>query len=239
MLECFTKIAMKEDLPRMRMRRKKNLEPRLEKCSALLIPCRTEDLDFRHAGNVKEYIDYKDLFGNDNPVYLEIGCGKGQFIIEMARRHPENNYIAVEKAANVLVTACENTIKADLKNLLYMQTGAEYLPKFLPPHTIHGIFLNFSTPFPKNSQVTHRLTHHRFLAIYRELMTPDAFLFQKTDNPKLFEFSIEELSQNGFLLKNVSLDLHNSDYEDNIVTEYEARFAAEGMPIYRLEAYLK
>ena len=222
----------------MRMRRKKNLEPRMEAVSDLLIPCVSDDLNFSTAADVKDYVDYRALFGNDHPVFLEIGCGKGQFIIETAKRHPENNYIAVEKIANVLVTAAENTKKEGLTNLLFMKTGAEYQNRFLPPHTISGIYLNFSTPFPKKSHRTHRLTHRRFLEIYRTIMADHAFIWQKTDDAGLFAFSIEEFSKSGFVLQNISLDLAEDEMEDNIVTEYEARFMEQGLPIYRLEAYL-
>lgn len=225
-------------MPRMRMRRKKNLESRLEACSDYLIPAETDDLNFSTAAEQKDYIDCAALFGREAPVYLEIGCGKGQFITELAQRHPENNYLAVEKVGNVIVSAAERAKELRLPNVLFMKTGAEYLARFLPPQSISGIYLNFSCPFPKHSHRTHRLTHRRFLAIYRTIMKPDAFLYQKTDNMHFFEFSIEELSKSGFVLQNLSLDLHSSDFEGNIVTEYESRFVAEGKPIYRLEAYL-
>ncbi|MBQ6707578.1 MAG: tRNA (guanosine(46)-N7)-methyltransferase TrmB [Clostridia bacterium] len=222
----------------MRMRRKKNLEKRLDSCHNFfqLFP---EERNFREAVKKKEYLDFEKIFGNNNPILLEIGCGKGQFACEYAKRHPEINLIAVEKVANVAVQACEKAQEMGLKNLYFLQGSAEYLPRYIPDNSIELIFLNFSCPFPKKKYALHRLTHHNFLEIYKQLLKKDGEIHQKTDNMHFFEFSIEEFSQNGFALKNISLDLHNSDFEDNIVTEYEDRFSSMGMPIYRLEAYMK
>ena len=125
-----------------------------------------------------------------------------------------------------------------ISNLRFIKCSAEYLPKYLRDNSIERIFLNFSCPFPKNKYSAHRLTHPRFLEIYKQLMKKGAEIHQKTDNPRFFEFSIESLTISGFALKNVSLDLHNSGFEENIETEYEHRFASLGLPIYRLEAYI-
>lgn len=222
----------------MRMRKKKNLETRLECCQDNLIIIDREDRNFNSAKINKDYIDFNEFFGNDNPIYLEIGCGKGQFVCEMAKMHPEINFIAVEKVANVIVSACENAKKQNIDNIIFIKCGAEYLPSVIKPDSIGRIYLNFSCPFPKKKYASHRLTARPFLEIYSELLKKDAEIHQKTDNKGLFEFSIEQMSAYGFILKNVSLDLHNSDFEGNIVTEYEAKFVAEGLPIYRLEAYL-
>ena len=220
----------------MRMRKKKNLEDKLAACSNLLIKM-TDDRDYRNAANNPEYIDFSELFGNSNPVHLEIGCGKGQFVYEIAKRNPEINYLAVEKSSNVIVSACEKCF--ELPNVRFIKCGAEYLPKYIKPESIERIYLNFSCPFPKKAYVSHRLTAPHFLSIYQRIMSENAEIHQKTDNRGFFEFSIETLSDYGYTLKNVSLDLHNSDFEGNIVTEYEARFSSLGFPIYRLEAYLK
>lgn len=222
----------------MRMRRKKNLISRLAHCGEYLINCVNEDLNYENAENEIKYLDFEALFGNKNPIVLEIGCGKGAFACTYALQNPEINIIAVEKVANVIVSACETAEKMQLKNVRFMKCGAEYLPSYLPDNSISAVFLNFSCPYPKKSYAKHRLTHERFLKIYKKLMTKDAFLCQKTDNMQFFEFSLESLSQNGFKLSNVSLDLHNSDFEGNIVTEYEKRFSDLGKPIYRLEARL-
>lgn len=223
----------------MRMRKKKNLEPRLEAVADYLLDASSDDPNAKTAVLKKEYFNYEDIFGNRNPVYLEIGCGKGQFIAELAARHPEYNYIAVEKVPNVIVMAAERAKKAGLQNVRFALTGAEYLPKFLPEHSIAGIYLNFSCPYPKHTYRNHRLTNGRFLELYKELLAPGAEIHQKTDNMHFFEYSLEEYSKSGYLVKNISLDLHNSNYEGNIVTEYEQRFSSQGYPIYRVEAYLK
>lgn len=222
----------------MRMRRKKHLEERMTACGDNLIIAEFEDLNFETAKQKTEYFDFKELFQNDNPVFLEIGCGKGQFACEIAKRNPECNYLAVEKVGNVIVSAAEHALRENIKNVRFVKCGAEYLECLIPNNSISGIYLNFSCPFPKKAYRNHRLTSGRFLKIYKNIMKPGAEIHQKTDNRNFFEFSIEEFTKAGFMLKNVSLDLHNSDFEGNIVTEYESRFTAQGLPIYRLEAVL-
>lgn len=222
------------------MRKKKNLEERLERVSDLLFISNIDydERNFATAKNKKEYIDFDGWFQKKQPLYLEIGCGKGKFACEYAKAHPEINLIAVERTANVIVKACETAKEMGLENLKFIKCGAEYLEKYIQNDSIERIFLNFSCPFPKAAYASHRLTHKGFLQIYKQIMKADAEIHQKTDNMHFFEFSIEQLSGNGFAIKNVSLDLHNSDFENNIETEYEHRFASLGMPIYRLEAFL-
>ena len=223
----------------MRMRRKKHLDERLTAVLDRLFISDTQDLNFNTSVLKKEYIDLDGWFGRRAPYYLEIGCGKGGFAVRFALENPGVNLIAVEKNANVIVEACEAAEAAGADNLRFIKCGAEYLEKYLPSHIIERIFLNFSCPFPKNKYASHRLTHPRFLEIYKRLMADGAEIHQKTDNAGLFEFSLETLSGAGFAFKNVSLDLHRSDFENNIETEYEHKFASAGLPIYRLEAFLK
>ncbi len=222
----------------MRMRKKKYLKDRLEAVSDILFKIDTLDRNFNTAVLDKEYIDFETWFGNNNPIYLEIGCGKGRFAVEFAKQHPDINVLAVEKSANVIVGACEIARLENVGNLRFICGSAEYLPKFIPPHSIERLFLNFSCPFPKKAYASHRLTHRNFLNIYKELLKKGAEIHQKTDNMHFFEFSISEFSQSGFGIYNVSLDLHASDFEGNIMTEYERRFVSLGQPIYRLEAKL-
>ena len=223
----------------MRMKKLKHLDDRKQACSEYLISAISEELNFEKAADVKDYIDLIKWFGKDKPLLLEIGCGKGQFACELALRFPDYNIIAVEKNSNVIVQACEKAKSANIPNIRFLKCGAEYLTKYIKPHTAERIFLNFSCPYPKNSYASHRLTSPLFLKLYKELLSENGEIHQKTDNRKLFEFSIEQLSDFGFTLKNISLDLHNSDFEGNIVTEYEQKFVAQGLPIYRLEAFLK
>ncbi len=218
------------------MRKKKYLNERLDAVKGLILDTDLEERDFEKAIQTKDYFDFEELFGNSNPVHLEIGCGKGQFIVEMAARCPDINFIAVEKERNVIVAAVEKVEKAGLTNVRFIAGCAEYLPRFIPEHSIGRIYLNFSCPYPKEKYKKHRLTHRFFLNIYRQLLKEDGDIHQKTDNMHFFEFSLQEFSQEGFGLYNVTLDLHNSGFEGNIVTEYEKRFSDLGQPIYRLEA---
>lgn len=222
----------------MRMRKKKHLEERLENCNNLLV-LHSDDCNFVTAIEKKDFIDTQALFGNDNPVVLEIGCGKGGFACELAKQNPDINVLALEKCANVIVIACEKAMNDNLTNLKFLQSGAEYLEKYIKPGSIERIYLNFSCPYPKKAYENHRLTNTKFLKSYAVLLKEGAEIHQKTDNMHFFEYSIEQFTEYGFRLKNVSLDLHNSDFEGNIETEYEHKFASQGMPIYRLEAYLK
>lgn len=222
----------------MRMRKKKYLDERLCAVSDILFISDIEDRNFNTAAEKKEYIDFDNWFGRCAPYMLEIGCGKGGFAVEFARRNPDINLIAVEKDSNVIVSACEKAENEGIANIRFIKCSAEYLPKYIKPKSIERIFLNFSCPFPKNKYASHRLTHPRFIEIYKELMMHGAEIHQKTDNMGLFEFSVESLTGSGFALKNVSLDLHNSGFEGNIETEYEHKFSSLGLPIYRLEAYI-
>ena len=220
----------------MRMRKKKYLDERLGGCEEYLIPTENENRDFSKADEIECLISTEEIFGNSNPLHLEIGCGKGQFITELAKRNPDINYIAVEKVKNVIVAACEKAKQENLPNVRFMALGAEYLPSYIPKDSVELIYLNFSCPFPKAKYARHRLTHRYFLDIYRKLLKENGEIHQKTDNMHFFEFSIEEYSAADYKIKNVSLDLHNSGFEGNIVTEYEKRFSDLGQPIYRLEA---
>ena len=223
----------------MRMRKKKHLEERLDAVSDILFISDIDDRNFNTAIEKKEYIDFENWFPKKQPLFLEIGAGKGRFAYTFAKEHPEINLVAVEKSGNVIVEACEKTKEMGLSNLKFIKCGAEYLEKYFAPKSVERIFLNFSCPFPKKAYASHRLTHKKFLNIYKNILKDGAEIHQKTDNIHFFEFSLESFSQNGYELKNISLDLHKSDFEGNIKTEYEEKFSSLGFPIYRLEAYVK
>lgn len=221
------------------MRRKSRLDERITECGEHLLI--TEGCDFYKKPEQEKYdiIDLKKLFGNDNLVMLEIGCGKGGFAFKIAEKYPEINFIAVEKISNVIIEACEKADREKPKNLRFMNVAAENLLYYLGEHSISVIFLNFSCPYPKYTYRNRRLTYFRYLDIYKKLLIKGGEIRLKTDNRGFFEFSLQSLSENGFILKNITLDLHAGDLTDNIETEYEKMFVAEGKPIYKLEAYLR
>lgn len=223
----------------MRMRKKRNFEARMEACSELLLA--------RGAGgilNMKEaaehyraLIDFPAVFGNDAPVELEIGCGKGGFICELAEKNPDVDYLALEKMSNVILTPLEETKRRGIKNVRFLNIRAECLACYIPERSLRRIYLNFSTPLPKLGYASQRLTHRRFLEVYRKLLTEGGEIVQKTDDRDFFEFSLEEYKACGFELAELSYDLHkNGNPADNIVTEYESRFVSLGLPVYRVKA---
>lgn len=220
----------------MRMRRKKNLDGRLAACGEFMLYMQCQNENANDPLSEEFFASSQKVFGNDNPLYLEIGCGKGGFALEFAGQNPDINLIAIEKTHNVIVTGLEAQMRERLPNLRFCLGQAEYLDHMFHEHTVDRLFLNFSCPFPKKQYANHRLTHARFLEIYRKILKNGAEIHQKTDNMHFFEFSIEQFSANGFPMKNISLDLHNSGFEGNIMTEYEKRFTELGQPIYRLEA---
>lgn len=219
----------------MRMRKKKHLEERLAQgAQNNIFVYRSDNLHFNE--NEEDYIDLDGYFGRKAPLHMEVGCGKGGFMLQLAALHPEINYIAVEYCANVIVTAAEAALKAGLKNVLFVNADAGYLQRLIPEKSIELIYLNFSCPFPKKKYASHRLTNARFLNIYRGLMTDDAAIYQKTDNRPFFDYSVEQFKECGFALSNITYDLASSGYRGNIMTEYERRFTSMGVPICRLEA---
>lgn len=223
----------------MRMRKKKHLNERWQQCGNVFLGWLPDYIsEQREQSELAEKFDCERVFGNNNPIHLEIGCGKGKFIQQLAEENPDLNFIAIEQTANVLVSAMERTEKSCIKNLKYYAGKAEYLEKILPPKSVELIYLNFSCPYPKERYAKHRLTHPNFLKIYKYLLTDNGYIKQKTDNKRLFEFSVESYSQNGWYMQNVSLDLHNSNIQGNIITEYEQKFSEMGMPIFYLEAFL-
>ncbi len=208
----------------MRMRKKKNLDTRLASCAPVLI-----------ADPAEQKGRWRALFGNDHPLHLEIGCGKGRFIVESARRNPDINYLAIEREQGALVMATEKAMAADLPNLRFLDFDAAGLCSIFADGEIDRIYLNFSDPWPPNRQRKRRLTHANFLALYDCVLAKYGQVHFKTDNQHLFEFTLEELCGYGWLIQNICLDLHASG-QDNIMTEYEERFSSEGFRIYRLEA---
>lgn len=182
---------------------------------------------------------WHEFFGNENPIHIEIGMGKGQFIMELAERNPNINYIGIEKYSSVLVRAIEKREqKKDMDNLYFIRMDAEYIENIFDTHEVDRIYLNFSDPWPKDRHAKRRLTSTHFLEFYDKILVPSGRVIFKTDNIDLFDFSLEQIPEAGWIVENYTNDLHHSEYnEDNIMTEYEAKFSAMGTPINRLVAY--
>ncbi|MBB5148117.1 MULTISPECIES: tRNA (guanosine(46)-N7)-methyltransferase TrmB [Ureibacillus] len=188
--------------------------------------------------NPEEYKGkWNELFGNDRPLHIEVGSGRGQFIVGMAQANPEINYIGIELFDKVIVKALQKALEAGSPpNLRLLRVNAEELEKIFQKNEVHRVYLNFSDPWPKKRHAKRRLTHEKFLKIYESILIDEGEIHFKTDNRGLFEYSLVSMSQYGMKLKDVSLDLHANEPEDNIRTEYEEKFSSLGQPIYRLEA---
>lgn len=209
----------------MRMRRKKHREERLESCAEIMIQ------------DIFEYgSDLCKAFERTAPLHLEIGCGKGGFISTLAEFNPDINYIAFEKNLDVLVLAAEKVAEKGLTNVKFVPGDAEALGQLDEQQSAERLYINFCDPWHKWGHRKRRLTHERYLAIYERLMKDGGEIHFKTDNAPLFEFSLNSFSDYGMKLKNITLDLHNSRFEGNVMTEYEKLFSEKGQPIYRCEA---
>ncbi|WP_059103766.1 tRNA (guanosine(46)-N7)-methyltransferase TrmB [Shouchella shacheensis] len=182
---------------------------------------------------------WKGIFGDGRPLHVEVGTGKGQFLTEMAKLHPATSFIGVERYESVLLTAMERVEQEDLENVKLLSEDVANLRDFFAPREVDRFYINFTDPWPKKRHEKRRLTHEGFLKLYEEVLTPGGDIHVKTDNQTLFEYSLHSFSKYGLILNNVSLDLHNSEMEGNVLTEYEERFVAKGLPIYRLEAVLR
>lgn len=210
----------------MRIRKKRNFDARLERVKDRLVEMPEE---MRGKWNT--------AFGNDNPIHIEVGCGKGRFIAEMAKQNKSVNFIAIDVIPDVVLMALEKTATEKYDNLRYMIFDAQKLAECFAEEEIDRIYLNFSDPWKKNKQAKRRLTHSNFLNVYKRFLKKGGFLCFKTDNRSLFEFSLNSIAADrDFRMQNITLDLHNSAFEGNVMTEYEEKFSQQGMPIYRLEA---
>lgn len=181
----------------------------------------------------KEKGNYHNLFHNDNPIHIEIGTGKGSFIIEKAKRNPNINFIGIEKFDSVMVKVVEKVEQEKLSNLLLIRMDATEIEKIFD-HEIDLLYLNFSDPWPKKRHAHRRLTSPIFLKRYETIFKNSMRLEMKTDNRHLFEYSLISFNEFGFLFDDISLDLHQDDIEDNIETEYEKKFSSRGFPIYKI-----
>jgi tRNA (guanine-N7-)-methyltransferase len=180
---------------------------------------------------------YKTLFNNNNPIHIEIGMGKGKFIIENALKYPNINFIGIEKFDSVIIRAVEKLENMDLPNLKLIRVDALEIDEIFD-HEIKTIYLNFSDPWPKKRHADRRLTSPIFLNKYNVIFEVNKHITMKTDNRELFEYSLKSLTDYGYKIDNISLDLYKINIEDNISTEYEEKFRAKGNIIYLLEAIM-
>ena len=209
----------------MRMRKKKHGAERIEACGELRIADAAEMLQ-----------GFDKIFGNDAPVHMEIGCGKGNFACGMAKLNPNVNFVAVERVADVCCIALEKAKAASAErekdNLRFLIGDAKVLSENVKPHSLDCIYLNFSDPWPKKGHAKRRLTHRGFLEIYKGLLKEDGILRLKTDNVGLFDFSLEEFEAVNAEILWSTRDLHNSEKNvDNVMTEYEKNFSEKGFNI--------
>lgn len=180
---------------------------------------------------------WSSVFGNQNPIHIEIGMGKGRFLTELAQKNPEINYLGIEKYSSVLIRAIEKRSSLELPapNLFFLRMDAEQIAEIFAPGEIARIYLNFSDPWPKDRHAKRRLTSKEFLARYGRSLAADGWIEFKTDNQPLFAFSLEEAAAAGWETREVTFDLHHSEWaEGNVMTEYEERFSSKGNPICRM-----
>lgn len=223
-------------IPFMRMHRKSHLDERLLSCGDYLTVADLADKNMKRAAAEREELDFLKLFKNANPVRLEIGCGKGKFVCELAARQPEINFIAVEKISNVLIEAVERAKAEKLKNVHFINSAAEVLPRYIKEWSIDKIYLNFSNPLPKLGYAKQRLTHPRFLDMYKAFLRDGGEIVQKTDDGDFYRFSLESYKECGFKIVETCENLAALADPENIVTEHEKRFSDMGKNIYRIIA---
>ena len=228
-------MQVKKWVKLMRIRRKKHLKERLLGVNDYVLVPDRDIVNVKEAVKDKKYFDYEKIFSNSNPVELEIGCGKGGFIIEKAKSNPDINFIAVELLENIIVMAAERAKNEGIKNLVFVNSGAEYLPRYIKSESIQNIYLNFSPPYPQNGYEARRLTCERNVLSYKEYLVCGGAVCQKTDDKPFFEYSFEKFNECGFAVEDVSDKIGDGTIE-NVMTEYEKKFRDLGMPIYGLIA---
>jgi tRNA (guanine-N7-)-methyltransferase len=184
---------------------------------------------------------WHERFGNDHPIHIEVGSGKGAFVTGMAEKNPDINYIGIDIQLSVLSYALDRVLESGLPNVQLLRVDGSDLRNFFADGEVDLLYLNFSDPWPKSRHEKRRLTYKSFLQTYEQILVPHGEIHFKTDNRGLFEYSLASMSQYGMILKKVWLDLHADEEfaEKNVMTEYEAKFSSKGQVIYRLEAQFK
>ena len=179
---------------------------------------------------------WQELFGNNHPIHIEVGSGKGAFITGMAKANPNINYIGIDIQKSVLSYALDKVLATDVPNIKLLWVDGSDLTNYFADGEIDRLYLNFSDPWPKKRHEKRRLTYKSFLDTFKQILPEKGEVHFKTDNRGLFEYSLVSFSQYGMKLKGVWLDLHASDCEGNVLTEYEQKFSSKGQVIYRVEA---
>lgn len=181
---------------------------------------------------------WHSIFGNEHPIHIEIGMGKGKFIMTLAKQNPQINYVGIEKYSSVLLRGLQKLEEEPLDNIRFIRMDAENICEMFDKDEVERIYLNFSDPWPKDRHAKRRLTSRQFFALYHQILKNDGVVEFKTDNVSLFDFSLEEVKEAGWKLDAFTRDLHHDETmnQGNIMTEYEERFSAKGNPIYKLIA---
>jgi tRNA (guanine-N7-)-methyltransferase len=181
---------------------------------------------------------WNDIFQNNNPIYLELGTGRGKFVTTLAKLNPNINYIGIEMKEEVLLKAVEKASENELNNIKFIWGDVNKILEYFDEKEISSIYINFCDPWPKTRWDKRRLTHRGFLDKYKIILDENGKINFKTDNEKLFEFSLNEFAESNLNLRNITLDLANSEFEGNVTTEYEEKFMTQGMKIYRCEGII-
>lgn len=213
----------------MRRRKKKGADIKLLAYSNYVI----------HLDSSYEKKPWKNIFGNDNNLHIEVGTGRGQFITTLAKNNPDINFIGMEIKEEILLKAVEKASDANLTNIKFVWGDVANFNLLFDSNELDRIYVNFCDPWPKKRTSKRRLTHRNFLSLYKDKLKLNGEIHFKTDNRNLFEFSLNEMSDFNLKLKNISLHLQESYFEENVTTEYEDKFMDIGLPIYRLEASFK
>ena len=181
---------------------------------------------------------WNQVFGNDNPIRIEVGMGKGKFIMELAQKNPHINYLGIERYSSVLLRGLEKRAELELSNIYFMCIDAKDLAEIFAPGEVDRIYLNFSDPWPKDRHAKRRLTSEAFMAVYDQVLADEGTVEFKTDNRGLFEYSLESIPAAGWRILCSTFDLHHEEemVKDNVMTEYETKFAGQGKPICKLIA---
>lgn len=180
---------------------------------------------------------FRELFGNSNPLRIEVGMGKGKFIMQMAAENPRINYIGIERYSSVLLRALQKREELNLPNIYFLCVDAKDLAEIFAPEEVDRIYLNFSDPWPKDRHAKRRLTSPEFMKVYDQILKKDGTVEFKTDNQGLFAYSLESIPEAGWKVDAFTKDLHHSPMaEGNVMTEYEEKFSALGNPICKLIA---